>query len=276
LSEIELRHAQKLESLGALSAGIAHEINTPMQYIGDNLHFIHDSFGAMLEAMSGYAELRAAARAAGVDAQLLERVAEAEAAADFDYVRERLPRAIARALEGVRRVSAIVEAMRCFSHTPAQMSPTDLNQCIRSTLLVAVNEYKYVADVETDLRPLPPVTCNGSDINQVVLNLLVNAAHAVEARHGKGRGTIRIATRADREQVTITVGDDGCGIPADIRHRVFDPFFTTKEVGKGTGQGLAIARALIVDRHGGSITFQSAVGQGTTFDIRLPLHRATS
>jgi signal transduction histidine kinase len=208
-------------------------------------------------------------------------VAEALETANLDYVNRRVPRAFERTLEGVERVTAIVRAMKEFAH-PAhgEQSPADLTHAIENALLVARNEYKYFADIETDLAVLPLVNCVLGEVNQVFLNLLVNAAHAVEARV-KGteeRGTISIKTGVEGSKVWIAIGDTGCGIPAAIANRVFDPFFTTKPVGKGTGQGLAIARSIVVDKHGGKLSFESEVGRGTTFRIELPIagRRATA
>ena len=239
--EVELRHAHKMESLGQLAAGIAHEINTPMQYIGDHLHYVRESLN-------------------GEPLTLAER-------------RDQLVHALDAALEGITRVSRIVEAMRSFSHPSTKVAPCDLNRGLRDTLTVASNEYKLLADVQTDFGELPPVLCNGGDINQVFLNLVVNAAHAIEAQTKAtgGRGRIVVRTRCEGDDVVVAISDNGCGIPEAIRHRVFDPFFTTKEVGKGTGQGLAIARSIVEDRHGGSLSFDSEVGKGTTFYVRLPI-----
>jgi two-component system NtrC family sensor kinase len=269
--EVELRHAQKMESLGQLSAGVSHEINTPMQFIGDNLHFIRDAIMHLQPLLDALPELRA--QLSGDNAA---RYAQLETSADFDFIRSRLPRALDRALEGVRRVSHIVEAMRAFSHPQTEMTAVDLNQGLRDTLTVANNEFKYVADLHCDFGALPNVICNGGDMNQVFLNLIVNAAHAITDRQQRGgnsaRGTIRVATRVDEDSAVIAISDDGCGIAPAIRHRVFDPFFTTKEVGKGTGQGLAISRNVVVEQHGGTLDFSSASGAGTTFKIRIPIH----
>jgi signal transduction histidine kinase len=190
---------------------------------------------------------------------------------------ENMPTAVERALEGLERVASIVRSMKEFSHpNQGAMSSSDLNAGIRSTLTVARHEYKYVADVETRLEDLPPVVCNIGEFNQTFLNILVNAAHAIEAAvAGTGRrGLITISTRRDGDSVLISIQDTGGGIPEAIQDSIFDPFFTTKEVGKGTGQGLAIARTVIVDKHHGSLTFESVPGVGTTFMIRLPLDGA--
>lgn len=264
--EIELRHAQKLESLGALAAGIAHEINTPMQFIGDNLSFLGDSFESLLQLVERYRlHLDNSAAAAAIR--------DAEQQADLDYLKQRVPAGIARAMEGVQRVSHIVEAMRAFSHPRIERGPVDVNKAIEDTLTVAHNEYKYVADVETHLGQLPLIDASASDLNQVFLNLIVNAAHAIEATGGNPelRGLITITTAEEGDHIVVRIQDTGCGIPESIRHRIFDPFFTTKDVGKGTGQGLAISRTIVVDRHGGTIDFESTAGKGTTFTVRLPI-----
>ena len=266
--EQELRLGQKLDAVGRLAAGIAHEINTPTQFVGDSIRFLREAFA---DVLAMHDEVRAALDEAAVAPELLERVRAAEEAADLEYLRERVPAGFERAEDGVRRVGAIVGAMREFALPTPEKMPQDLDAALRNTLVVATGEYKAVADVETDLADLPLVTCNGGEIKQVLLNLIVNAAHAIADGSPGERGTIRIRTRADATHVLISVADTGCGIPAHIADRVFDPFFTTKEVGRGTGQGLAIARRLVVERHGGSLTFETAAGEGTTFHVRLPI-----
>ncbi|MEM6960812.1 MAG: ATP-binding protein [Myxococcota bacterium] len=271
--EIELRHAQKLESVGQLAAGIAHEINTPMQFIGDNVHFLKSAFQDVLDVVHAYASHRAEFDAIRVSSSALSEIDEALESADIDYLRERAPKAFDRTLGGVSRVSEIVAAMKSFSHPQREQAPVDLNEAVRVTLTVAKNEYKYIADVETDFGALPSILCHGGDINQVLLNLIVNAAHAIEdvsSGHG-GRGLIRVRTYVDGDRAVVSVSDSGSGIPVSIRNRIFDPFFTTKEVGRGTGQGLALVHAIVVDRHGGSIDFETESGVGTTFFVRLPL-----
>ncbi len=264
--EVELRHAQKLESIGQLASGIAHEINTPMQFIGDNLAFLQTTVTDLLRLIDVY---EARCCAGTVDSAPIEALKDE---LDFDYLRSRAPKAAARALEGVQRVASLVSAMKAFSHPSKERAPADLNACLRTTLTVARNEYKYLADVELELGELPHVVCSASDLNQVFLNLIVNAAHAIEpkTRDSGERGKIHIRSKLEGTQAVISVQDSGCGIPEEIRHRIFDPFFTTKEVGKGTGQGLAISRS-VVDAHGGSMSFESTVGVGTTFFVRIPL-----
>src|SRR5581483_5388952 len=280
LMEVQLRQAQKLESVGQLAAGIAHEINTPIQYVGDNLRFVADAFSDLNRLIEAHRTIAEVARAHPPAA---EAIAAAEAVSqeiDQPFLNTEIPKALQQSLEGVSRVAAIVSAMKEFSHPgTAEKVLTDVNKAIQTTITVARNEWKYVAEVVTDLDPaLPAVPCLPGEFNQVILNLLVNAAHtiadAIKGRAG-AKGTIRITTRQVGANVEIRVSDTGLGIPETIRHRIFEPFFTTKEVGKGTGQGLALARATIVTKHGGDLTFDSRMGQGTTFIILLPIQPAS-
>jgi PAS domain S-box-containing protein len=263
--QVELQQALKLEAVGRLAAGVAHEINSPIQFVGDNTRFIGETLVTMSGLLQRYAE---AARPEARDA--LDRLAEE---ANLDYLREQAPRAVERALRGVQRVASIVRAMMEFAHPDqVEMVAVDLNRSITATLEVARHEYKHVAELETDFGDLPPVTCHGGELNQVVLNVIINAAHAIADTVGptRSKGTIRVTTRRDGNAVVLCISDTGTGIPEEIQDKVFDPFFTTKEVGRGTGQGLAIARA-IVAKHHGSIGFESGIGRGTTFVIRVPI-----
>jgi len=264
--EVELRMAQKLESVGQLAAGIAHEINTPIQFVGDSLHFLKDSFDDLDRLIAVY---RDACATITDDPALHARLEEAEEDVDLAYLQERVPAACVRTLEGVERVASIVRAMKEFAHPQTEQAPADLDRALATTLTVARNEYKYLADVETYFGEIPHVVCNLSDLNQVFLNLIINAAHAIEDV-GAERGTITIRTAVEGDTAVVSVGDSGAGIPDEIRSRIFDPFFTTKAVGRGSGQGLAIARA-VIEKHHGSISADSTVGEGTTFTIRLPL-----
>ncbi len=276
-AEVELRHAQKLEAVGGLAAGIAHELNTPIQFIGDNTRFLQDGFASLNEVIALYRKLNRAAANGNIDKTLVEEVSRSEQAAELDYLTTEIPQAIRQSLEGVERVATIVRAMKEFAHPDRhEKVAADLNKAIQNTLTVARNELKYVADVETDLGDLPPVLCHVGDINQVLLNILVNAAHAIgDVAQGAGkRGKIRVETRAESKFVRIAITDTGGGIPPEIRDKIFEPFFTTKEVGHGTGQGLTIVRSIVVEKHGGTVTFNSEVGRGTTFVIRLPIHGA--
>jgi len=276
--EQQLLQAQKLEAIGQLAAGIAHEINTPVQYVGDNVRFLQDGFERLLawSARTEAALRDAAARGALGDPALMAAEADAaRQAADVDYLAAEIPAAIGQSLEGVGRIAEIVRGMKALSHPGGgELVEVDLHAELDKTIAVARNEWKYVADVVTEYDPaLPRVCCRVGEIHQVLLNLLVNAAHAVrDARPvgGQGRGTITVRTRADGVGVAVEIQDTGTGIPEAIRTRVFDPFFTTKEVGEGTGQGLAIAHRA-VEKHGGTLTFDTQIGVGTTFVVRLPL-----
>jgi len=274
--ELQLRHAQKMESIGQLAAGIAHEINTPTQYIGDNTRFLKDAFADLFEVLRLVEEMASSDGPTTVRAELFKKFKEAKARADLGYLSVEAPKAIQQSLDGVDRVTKIVRAMKDFSHPGTdEKTPLDLNRAIESTLTVCRNEWKYVAEVITEFdADLPPVPCLPGEINQTILNIIVNASHAIadavgDARNGKG--TIAVKTQRDGEWAEIRIGDSGTGIPESARGRIFDPFFTTKGVGKGTGQGLAIAHVVVVEKHGGTITFETELGKGTTFIIRLPL-----
>lgn len=274
--EHDLAQAQKLESIGQLAAGIAHEINTPTQFVGDNVRFLSDSFSDIGRLLDQYQRLLAAAKTGACPKDLIETCEAANRGADLEYLLAEIPKAITQSAEGIGRVATIVRAMKEFAHPGnTEKVAVNLNKAIESTVTVARNEWKYVADLETKLDPsLPPVPCLVGEFNQVVLNMIVNATHAIaDAVKGTGqKGTITIATGLVGKFAEIRITDTGTGIPEAIRHKIFDPFFTTKGVGKGTGQGLAIARSVVVDKHGGTITVDSEVGKGATFIIRLPLH----
>lgn len=273
----QLVQAQKLEGIGQLAAGIAHEINTPTQFIGDNTRFLQDAFGDLCTLLQHYhTALQAQPAGAAVPESLLHDVKALAAKLDVDYLLTEIPTAIAQSLEGVERVARLVGAMKEFSHpSSGEKIAVDLNKVIDSTLIVARNEWKYVAELVTDFDPtLPLVPCFPGEFNQVILNIIVNAAHALADVVGKGaqgKGTITIRTRWEQGWTEIRIADTGPGIPEAIQGKIFDPFFTTKGVGKGTGQGLAIAHDVVVKKHGGTLTFETVKGCGTTFIIRLPL-----
>jgi signal transduction histidine kinase len=274
--ECELRHAQKLEAIGQLAAGIAHEINTPIQYIGDNTSFLQEAFTDLSALISRFLDYMAKLNEESKCREEAKKLTDLTEEADLAYLVEEIPNALEQTLEGVQRVSKIVKAMREFSHPGTDKKvEVDLNNSIESTITVARNEWKYVAEMELQLADdLPLVPCYPGEMNQVFLNLIINAAHAIsdvldEGRAGKGK--ITISTHVNGDKAGVHIGDNGGGIPVEVQDRIFDPFFTTKEVGKGTGQGLAIARAVVVEKHGGSIRFETAKGLGTTFIIELPL-----
>ena len=271
----QLRQAQKLEAIGQLAAGIAHEINTPIQYVGDNIRFLQEFWASFPALFSIVHELRQEGASGSISPQTLERLDALTQAADFDYMQTEIPRAIEQSLEGIQRVTRIVHAMKEFSHPGSEEKKSiDINQAIETTITVARNEWKYVSDVERHFdAELPLVLCHAGEFNQVILNLLINAAQAIAQAVGdgsRGKGKIVVSTARAQDWAEISISDTGTGIPEAIRSRVFEPFFTTKPVGKGTGQGLALAHTAIVRRHGGKIWFESEVGKGSTFYIRIP------
>jgi len=278
--ELQLRQAQKLEGIGQLAAGIAHEINTPTQFVGDNIRFLKDSWGPVAEFMNFCGTVQSECATGPVSPEHLQRFCELHQKCDLEYLSEHIPKAIDLCLEGVKRIAKIVKGFKEFSHPGSEEKRAiNLNQAIETTISVAQHEWKYCADVVTALdADLPLVPCLVGEFNQVMLNLIVNSAHAISSaveKNGAGKGTITISTRREGDWARIAVADTGAGIPVEIRSRVFEPFFTTKEVGKGTGQGLALAHAAIVNRHQGQLWFESELGQGTTFFIRLPLEVGT-
>ncbi|WP_051305561.1 response regulator [Desulfogranum mediterraneum] len=274
--EQELRQAQKLEAIGQLAAGIAHEINTPVQFVGDNLNFLDEGFVELHAILQRFAQLQAAVVGGKPTQGMVEELAAVIEEVDLEFLLEEIPATISQSRDGVRRVGDIVRAMREFSHPGSDdRVVVDINAALENTLTVSRNEWKYVAEVETDFAPeLPAVSCLPADINQVFLNIIVNAAHAIQevvAGEEGERGTITIRTSFDRDFVRVQISDTGLGIPGDVQERIFDPFFTTKAIGKGTGQGLAIARNVVVEKHQGQLWFEPRPGGGSTFIIQLPL-----
>ncbi len=273
----------RLQMLGRLAQGIAHEINTPTQFIGDNTTFLRDSFaeafGLIGQLMAHLLEIQGLGGPAGEAAR---RALDGMAETDLDYLGVEIPRAIHQSLEGVERISNIVSAMKNFSHPAADVKTlTDLHRAINTTILVSQNEWKYSATLSAEFDPnVPLVPCFPCEVSQVVLNLIVNAAHAIAASParvaGGAFGKITVRTQLHPGEVEIAVADDGPGIPREIQQRIFEPFFTTKPVGKGTGQGLAIVHKIVIEHHGGWILFETGPDRGTTFRIFLPLPRPDS
>lgn len=275
--ESQLTQAQKLESIGQLGAGIAHEINTPIQYVGDNIRFIHDSFKDLAALIGAYGQLRQACVSGADTSGHCAETARLEKAIDLEYLLQEIPLATRQSLDGVARIASIVMAMKEFSHPGYdEKKLTDINKSLESTITVSRNEWKYVAEMQTDFDPdLPAVPCLPAELNQVFLNMIINAAHAIAElvdRQAGQKGVITVRTRCDGEWVRISISDTGTGIPESIRSKIFDPFFTTKPVGKGTGQGLAISHNVVVDKHQGTIQLETQPGIGTTFTICLPVN----
>lgn len=274
--EMELRQAQKLEAVGRLAAGVAHEINTPVQFVSDSCHYTLDGSTAVLALLERYRQsLGKVADGTAEAQQERDALDRAWRQANADLLVKHLPEAGQRAIDGLDRITRIVRSMKSFSHRGhGKRVATNLNRAIEDTLTIARSEYRDVADVHTDLGDVPPVPCFPGELNQVLLNLVVNAAQAIgdAVRGSERRGRIDVRTRVDGDSAVIEVADDGPGIADDIREHIFEPFFTTKDVGKGSGQGLAIARAVIVEQHRGTLSVDSAPGGGARFTIRLPLH----
>ncbi len=260
-----LLQSEKLAAVGQLAAGIAHEINTPAQYVGDNLRAIQDFFGSLIRFIEHYRQ----SSAAPDPAAHLEALMELEKQEDLAFILEDAPLAIKQSLDGMDQIVRIVQAMKGFAHSGrSQASTVDINLALESTLLIARNSYKTIADIETRFADISPIECYPGELNQVFLNIVVNAAHAIE-ESGKGWGKITIETAGTETGIEIRIRDTGKGIPENLRHRIFEPFFSTKDVGKGTGQGLSIAYRIIKEQHGGTLTFESEPGGGTTFIIGL-------
>jgi len=279
--EVELRHAQKLEAVGRLASGLAHEINTPCQFMGTNAEFLGEALEDLEGLFMAHDRLRAEAAAVESLAAVVSEVDAAAERADLAFLRANGPAAVASIAEGVERVSRIVAAMKDFAKPDLRdATPFDVNHALASTLTIITHQTCGVAEVRTEFGEVPSVLGHGSDLNQAFLQLLLNAADAIADRRRHqpeaARGVITVRTRADGEAVVVEIGDTGTGIPEGIRQRIFEPFFTTREVGSGTGQGLPIARAVVVDKHKGTITFDTEVGVGTTFRVRLPVDGAVS
>jgi PAS domain S-box-containing protein len=275
--EGQLQQAQKLEAIGQLAAGIAHEINTPAQFVGDNIAFLKDNWASLQQLIASATRMSGEARAGSVAEETISQFEQASA--DIDFLLTEVPLALEQSRDGVNRITMIVRAMKEFSHPGSrEKQAIDLNRAIQTTVAVARNEWKYVSEVSTDLSPeLPLVSCFAGELNQVLLILIVNAAHAIGDVVGTtgNKGSITITTTQKDSAVEIAVRDSGAGIPEAIRSRIFEPFFTTKPVGKGTGQGLTLAYAT-VKKHDGKIWFESEMNKGTTFFVRLPLETETS
>ncbi len=278
IMEVQLRSAQKLESIGQLAAGIAHEINTPMQFVSDNARFLQDEFNNLRPLLEHCQTLVTLGEDTS-SSVAIENIKKCVTTSDIPYLLSEIPNAILQSLDGIGRVTKIIRAMKEFSHPGTTVKQAiDINRAIESTVVVSTNEWKYVAEVVLELSPnLPLLPCLPGELNQVILNLIVNAAHAIEDNKNRSsteKGRITISTVAKDDAIEIAIKDTGGGIPASIADKIFDPFFTTKEVGKGTGQGLALARSTIINKHGGTIDFRTEIGVGTTFLITLPILEA--
>jgi PAS domain S-box-containing protein len=280
--ENQLAQAQKLKSIGQLAAGIAHEINTPIQYIGDNTRFLQQNLKDVISVLEKFDRLLMNNRKGEIDPSQIQEIDTITNKINLEFLREEIPVAIEQSLDGIQRVTEIVQAMKGFSHPGVvEKVAMDVNKAIENTLTVARNEWKYVADIKTDFSPdLPKVFCLPGEINQALLNIIVNAAQAIEEKireQPEEKGSIMIKTLRKDDSVMIYIRDSGPGIPEHVRPHIYEPFYTTKEVGKGTGQGLAIAYNIIEIKHGGKLSFVTQLGEGTIFIISLPInHQKTA
>ena len=273
--EEQMRRSQKLEAIGQLAAGVAHEINTPTQFIQTNQEFLDESFKSLLDLLSKSFSLIEEVKAKATDQSLAERAGEIISEVDIDLLREDVEDALSGTMEGVERISKIVESMRYFAHPGTEKkAPIDINKALEQAITVSRNEWKYYADMETDFDPsLPTLMGYSTLLNQALLNVIINAAQAISEKLGQSpeeKGLISISTRHDKDWVEIRISDTGGGIPEDVLSKIFDPFFTTKTLGKGTGQGLALVQNNIEGKHGGKVDVETGQGKGTTFIIRLP------
>ncbi len=278
-AESSLRISQKLEAVGNLAAGIAHEINTPSQYVGDNLQFLNESFDDLTKVLNSYSMFLTEARNTINNTELLTSIETTLENADLDYLIEEIPKAITQSQDGIQQIASIVKAMKDFSHPgKEEMELVDVNKVINNSITISRNEWKYIAEIKRELdENLPSIFCHQQMLGQVILNLIINAAHAISEAVEKDstqRGVITIKTERLGELIQIKITDTGGGIPDAIVDKVFDPFFTTKEMGKGTGQGLSMARNTIVECHNGALDIKSEIGKGTIIVIRLRINNS--
>ena len=276
----KLERTQMIRNIGRLAAGIAHEINAPIQFIGDNMRFLSDSFKRMTSLLELYKQFEESVDNETSLSGRAEKIKTAEQQADLEFICREIPQAIEQNLDGIERVSTIVSAVRDFSHRDERrMAPADLNRALKTSIVILRGELKHIADVKMELDDnLPMVNCCVDDMYQVFLNLLINAEHSIAEAlddSGEKKGLITVRTTRQDPEVVISISDTGTGICPDIEHKVFDLFFTTKEPGKGTGQGLSFARSIVTDKHNGRLDFETKIGVGTTFNIYLPIERNT-
>ena len=266
--EKQLMQSEKMAAIGQLAAGVAHEINNPIGYVCSNFDTLQDNLQQLLEMLDQYQLAEASAFAPEQAARLRaqrERIG-------LDFLRKDIPKLVEESRDGMTRVRQIVQDLRDFSHTDGDHAwlPAHLHQGMDSTLNIVANEIKYKADLVKEYGEIPAVECLPSQINQVVMNLVVNAVHAIGTQ--RGRITLRTGASDDGDWVWFSVSDTGSGIAPEVLPRIFDPFYTTKPVGQGTGLGLSLAHG-IVQRHGGRIEVDSTPGRGTTFRVELPVRQ---
>ena len=272
----ELIQKEKLASIGQLAAGIAHEMNNPVGFVASNIESFRDYANVIKDLLRRYREVCSSVDVSFSDEKmksLVREIKEIEEKEDVDFILEDMDSLISETMDGLNRLTEIIQGLREFSRVDkiGDFDEHDINEAIKKTLVITRNEYKYCADIELELGDIPKVYCNSSQINEVIMNTIVNAAHAVREKWKDKKGRIKIKTFADDNYVYYEIEDNGVGIPKDIRDKIFDPFFTTKEVGKGTGLGLNISYDIVVNKHKGSISVESEPGEWTRFTIKLPI-----
>ena len=276
-TQTQLIQTEKMSAIGQLASGIAHEINTPTQYVSDNAHFLQESFDDITGLLDKYNCFSKASKTTNVPEKMVMSIEKFREEIDIEYLLDEIPKSIKQTLEGIDQVTMIVQAMKDFSRPGVENRiAVDINNAIANTIAISRNEWKYIVDMKTQFdSDLPMVTCLPGEFNQVILNLIVNAADAIGGVAGdktENKGTITLVTLRDGDYVEVRISDTGSGIPAEIRSKIFDPFFTTKEVGSGIGYGLSVCHDVIVNKHHGTITFETEIDKGTTFIIRMPIN----
>ncbi len=276
-TQAQLIQTEKMSAIGQLASGIAHEINTPTQYVSDNAHFLQESFDDITGLLDKYNCFSKASKTTNVPEEMVISIEKLREEIDIEYLLDEIPKSIKQTLEGIDQVTMIVQAMKDFSRPGVENRvAVNINDAIANTIAISRNEWNYIADMKTQFdADLPMVTCLPGEFNQVILNLIVNAADAIGGVAGdkpENKGTITLTTLRYGDYVEIRISDTGSGIPAEIRSKIFDPFFTTKEVGSGIGYGLSVCHDVIVNKHHGTITFETEIDKGTTFVIRMPIN----
>jgi PAS domain S-box-containing protein len=274
--KIELEQSQRLQSIGTLAAGIAHEINSPLQFTNDNIDFITNAYKDIINLVNTYKNLLMTCHTDADKENARNTISKLEKKINIDFLINEMPDALSQTKDGIARIRKIVNAMKQYSHmNNEEKKPANINETLENAEIITRNEWKYHADVENNFaQDLPFITCYEPELNQVFMNLIVNAAHTTKDAVDKKmieRGRIEVSTSLKDNKILVSIKDNGLGIPNKIKDRVFDPFFTTKDVGKGTGQGLAMAHKTVVDRHGGKIWFETELNKGTTFYIEVPV-----
>ena len=263
---------EKMASVGQLAAGIAHELNNPINFVRTNFATLADNFTDLSAMLNAYEESLESVGKDGAQAGITEKLAALAKEINIDFLLTDIPVLLAESETGFERVAKIIQAMRDFSRIDKaeDFSWADINKGLDDTLVIARNEYRYHAEIVKNFGELPEICCMLQQLNQVFLNLIVNSSQAIATMPAGHKGSINISTKYQDNQVVCEIGDNGPGIPEAIRHRIFEPFFTTKEPGKGTGLGLSISYDIVVNKHHGELKVACPASGGTVFIITLP------